>query len=99
MRWRGSPLCAQKPSAIFSATSTEVEPLSEKNTRVSSGGRISVRPRATSSAGSCVQPAKISWSICPACSRIASTMRGWQWPCVVTHQLDTASITRRPSAV
>ena len=26
-------------------------------------------------------------------------MRGWQWPWVVTHQLDTASMIRRPSAV
>ena len=34
MRWRGSPRLRQKPSAIFSATSTEVDPLSEKNTCV-----------------------------------------------------------------
>jgi hypothetical protein len=36
----------------LSATSTLVEPESEKNTRVSSAGMIAVSPAATSSAGS-----------------------------------------------
>ena len=76
-----------------------VEPESEKNTRVSSRGMISSRPRATSSAGSCVQPAKMIWSSRPACSAIAAMNRGWQCPCVVTHHDEIASITRRPSAV
>jgi hypothetical protein len=60
MRWRGSPRWAQKPSAILSATSTQVLPLSEKNTRVSASGSMEISPRATCSAGSCVQPAKIT---------------------------------------
>ncbi len=39
IRWRGSPLCRQNPNAIFKATSTLVDPLSEKNTCSRPGGR------------------------------------------------------------
>ena len=41
---RSSPECSQKPSAIFSATSTAVDPLSEKKTCVSSGGVMRDEP-------------------------------------------------------
>ncbi len=37
------------------------------------------------------------WSSRSACSAIAATMRGWPWPCVVTHQDEIASTIRRPS--
>ena len=60
---------------------------------------IAVSPRASVSAGSWVQPAKMIWSSFVVCSAIAAMMRGWQWPCVVTHQEEMPSITRRPSAV
>ena len=62
MRWRGSPRLSQKPSAIFNATSTLVDPLSEKKTWASGAGSISTSARASASAGSCVHPAKTIWS-------------------------------------
>jgi len=60
MRVRGLPMFFQYPSAIFSATSTDVEPLSEKKTWPKPGGASAINPRATASAGSCVKPAKIT---------------------------------------
>jgi hypothetical protein len=39
------------------------------------------------------------WSRTADCSAIAAMMRGWQWPCVVTHHDEIASMIRRPSAV
>ncbi len=83
----------------MSATSTLVDPESEKNTRESAGGMIALSPRASVSAGSWVQPAKMIWSSLPACSAIAAMIIGWQWPWVVTHQDEMPSTIRRPSSV
>jgi hypothetical protein len=68
--------CSQKPSAIFSATSTEVDPLSEKNTCSSAGGVIATSRCASCSAGGCVKPAKMIWSSRLVCARIAAMIGG-----------------------
>ena len=56
-------------SASFSATSTAVDPSSEKNMCVSLRGIHLRRRSANSSAASCVKPAKITCSSFCACSR------------------------------
>src|SRR3546814_6157022 len=73
-------------------------PESEKKARVSGAGVMRISSAARVSAGSCVQPAKMSWSSFSDWSRIAAMMRGWAWPWVVTHQLEMASIQLRQSA-
>src|SRR5579884_4380475 len=83
---------------ILIATSTEVEPLSEKNTRVNRPGNTSRSEAASCSAGSWVKPAKITCSSFFACSAIADAMRGSPWPCNVTHQLEMQSMSWRPSS-
>jgi hypothetical protein len=93
------PRSSQYPSAIFNATSTAVDPESEKNTRVSAAGISRSSPAATASAGSWLQPAKMIWSSRSACAAIPAMIRGLRWPWVVTHQLEIASTIRRPSLV
>src|SRR3546814_16981836 len=78
-------MLAKVPSAILSATTTLVEPESEKKTRVSGSGVMRISSAASASAGSCVQPAKMSWSSLSVWARIAAMMRGCAWPWVVTH--------------
>ena len=94
--WRRSlPWLRHHCHAILRATSTAVEPLSEKNSRsrpVSALSRV-----ASCSAGSWLKLAKITCSSCWAWRAIAAPMAGSAWPCRVTHQLLMASIKWRPS--
>ena len=68
---RGFPMLRQYCSAIFSATSTAVEPSSEKKMCSSAPGSTRRNRAASSSAGSCVNPAKITCSSLRACSAMA----------------------------
>ena len=93
---RGVPSLAKACSDILIATSTAVDPLSEKNVRASPRGSRATSAAPSSAAGSCVKPANITWSSVRACAVIASTIAGWQWPWVVTHHDETASRIGRP---
>src|SRR4030095_6000274 len=68
-----------------------------KNKCVSSGATHLRRRVASSSAGSCVKPARITCSILRACSAMAAAILGFPCPCRFTHHDDTASIMLRPS--
>ena len=68
------------------ATSTAVEPSSEKKTRSSPAGSTPTSSAASRAAGSCVKPAKITCSSVRACSAMASAMAGCACPCRFTHQ-------------
>ena len=74
-RWL-SPFWTNACHAIFNATSTAVEPLSLKNTRVRPGGDTSTSRSASVTAGSWVAPAKSTWSSRAACSESAATSSG-----------------------
>ena len=99
MRLRpGWPSATWYCTAILQATSTEMEPESAKKTRSSPAGAIAASFSASATAGSCVKPPNITWQSFPDCRRIASTIAGWLCPCATHHQLETASISVRPSA-
>src|SRR3546814_1181642 len=55
------------------------------------------RRSASSTAGGCEQPARITCSSVHACRAIAPAMRGSAWPNRLVHQLLTASSVRLPS--
>ena len=93
----GRPFARWYCTAIFAATSTEMDPESAKNTRSRPGGANAINRSASSTAGPWVKPPNITWHILSLWRRIASTIDGWLWPCATHHQLDTASISRRPS--
>ena len=95
----GCPRFCQYCSAIFNATSTAVDPLSEKKMCSSPCGSTLRRCAQSSSTGSCVNPASKTWSIFSVCAAMADMMAGWQCPCMFTHHEEIASIRRRPSAV
>ena len=105
MIWRlwGSSRC-QCCQAIFKATSTAVEPLSEKKRRLRPGsplgpaGQRAQSRSASSSAGRWRKLAKITCSSSRAWAAMAAATRGSPWPWRVTHQLLMPSIRRRPSS-
>ena len=74
IRRRGVPRLANDCSDSLMATSTAVEPSSEKKIFERPRGKRCTSSAASAAAGSCVKPAKITWSRRFACSVIASMM-------------------------
>ena len=85
------PRLRQHCSDILSATSTAVEPLSEKKTRESPSGAIAASRDASRTAGSWVTPANRTWSSRSICRVTASRIRGCPCPWTTHHQLEIAS--------
>ncbi len=97
-RRSGWPRPCQYCSAIFTATSTDTEPESAKNTRVSEVGVISTSCRASRTAGSWVSPPNITCAIRSTWSRSARFRTGWAYPWIAAHHDDIPSTSSRPSA-
>src|ERR1700736_5992897 len=80
-------------SAIFTATSTDTEPESLKNTVSSPAGVMSTSNCDSRAAGSCVSPPNITWFIVASWSVIARSSAGCPWPCIAVHHELIASRT------
>src|SRR6185312_6938515 len=79
-------------------TSTEVDPSSEKKTRLRSPGSAFATASARSAAGWWVKPANITCSKLAACAASAALSFGCACPCVQVHQEETRSRISLPSA-
>ena len=73
-------------SAILMATSTEVDPLSEKNTRLIGSGNKETSFSESSIAGGCVNPLKTTWSRRSSCSFTRWVISGLQCPYMQVYQ-------------
>ena len=83
---------------IFTATSTETEPESQRNACSSPSGASVTSRSARATAGSCVSPPNITWLIRPSWSRAAASSTGCRYPWIAAHQELMPSISSRPSA-
>ena len=88
-------------NAILTATSTDTEPESLKNTVSSPSGVICTSSWASRAAGSCVSPPNMTWFIVASWPVIAASSTGWPWPWIAVHHEAIASSTsiRRPSSI
>jgi hypothetical protein len=80
-------MIAGRPVAIlasFRAPSVASAPELVQKTWFRLAGRVDVSARAAFSIGSWARMFAWAWMILPACSRIASTTLGWQWPVLTT---------------
>ena len=98
----GLPRCRQCWKAIFSATSTAVDPESEKKTLLSCGCPSKWGARRTSSAASSIEggearPRSVVCATFCSCSRMALSISALRCPCTFTHSDETPSRYLRPS--
>ncbi len=74
----GRPCERQYCRHILTATSTDTEPESHRNTCRNGSGVISTSLAASRMAGSWVSPPNITWLIRPSCSVTAASSTGWR---------------------
>ena len=79
-RLSGSPRLRQYCSAILTATSTDTEPESLKNTVSRPAGVISTSSCASRAAGSWVSPPNMTWFMVASWRVIAASSTGWPCP-------------------
>lgn len=89
-RWRLRQYC----SAIFTATSTDTDPESLKNTVSSPAGVMLTSSWASRAAGSWVSPPNMTWFMAASWSDSAASSTGWPWPWIAVHQELMASSAR-----
>ena len=89
----GRPRLRQYCSAIFTATSTDTDPESLKNTVSKPAGVISTSSCASRAAGSWVSPPNMTWFIAPSWVVSAASSTGWPCPWIAVHQELIASST------
>src|SRR6267378_1401849 len=98
----GLPRWRQCWKAIFSATSTAVDPESEKKTLLSCGcpskrGARRASSAASSMAGGEARPSNVVCATFCSCSRMALSISAFRCPCTFTHSEETPSRYLRPS--